>query len=449
MMMRFSVGSLLLYEGNEDNIVGIITDKDLRNKVVATGMDMATSVRGIMTSPVTAISSQAVCFDALIKMMSYGIHHLAVEENGKILGVITSHDVMLLQGNSPYLLFKEISTQHSFPALYSLAQKIPGVVRNLINEGAKAGNIAQMVALLNDRLLAQLLQAVEQELGRPPVPYCWLLLGCEGRKELTFKTGQENALVYADPEDEYQQQAAAVYFKELSERTSNHLANCGYPVAKEQVMASDSQWCQPLRVWKDNYAAWLKGETVADVIFCGKFFDIRCGYGHEPLLEEIRTKIVKDARKYQGYLASVVDDCITRRAPLAVYRDVLVGEDGKQESLFDIKEQGLAPYISFARILALHYGVRETNTLARLTILAKEDRLDSELAGKVQEACEIQMHIQLIHQLHQFEVGTLPDSFIILGKLSELEKKMLRDGFELVGELNDVLKSLAVGTLER
>ena len=59
------------------------------------------------------------------------------------------------------------------------------------------------------------------------------------------------------------------------------------------------------------------------------------------------------------------------------------------------------------------------------------------------------MHIQLIHQLHQFEVGTLPDSFIILGKLSELEKKMLRDGFELVGELNDVLKSLAVGTLER
>ena len=449
MMMRFSVGSLLLYEDNEDDIVGIITDKDLRNKVVATGMEMATPVRKIMTSPVTAINSQAVCFDALIKMMSCGIHHLAVEENGKILGVITSHDVMLLQGNSPYMLFKEISTQHSYPALYSLAQKIPGVVRNLINEGAKAGNIAQMVALLNDRVLAQLLQSVEQELGHPPLPYCWLLLGCEGRKELTLKAGQENALVYADPEDEHQQRAAALYFKELSKRTINHLAHCGYLFAKGPIMASDPQWCQPLHVWKEKYTTWLKGEAVAGVVFAGEFFDVRCGYGHEPLLKEIRTRIVKDARKYYGYLAPAVEECINRRAPLAVFRDVIVEEDGKQESFFDIKEQGLAPYIKFARILALHSGVRETNTLARLAILAREGRLGSELAGRVQEACEIQMHIQLIHQLHQVEVGSLPDSSIAPGKLSELEKKMLRDGFELVGELNEVLQALVVGILKR
>ena len=449
MMMRFSVGSLLLYEEDEDNIVGIITDKDLRNKVVATGMEMVMPVKKIMTSPVTVISSQAVCFDALIKMMSCGIHHLAVEENGKILGVITSHDVMLLQGNSPYMLFKEISTQYSYPALYSLAQKIPGVVRNLINEGAKAGNIAQMVALLNDRVLAQLLQSVEQELGHPPLPYCWLLLGCEGRKELTFKTGQENALVYADPEDEQQQRLAADYFKALGKRAIKHLANCGYPVASEQVIASDPQWCQPLGVWKDRYIAWLKGESVAGVVEGERFFDIRSGYGHEPLLEEIRTTIVKGARTYHGYLAYAVENSTTWRAPLTVFRDVIVEEDGKQESLFDIKEQGLAPYIHFARILALHYGVRETNTLARLTILAKEGRLDSELAGRVQEACEIQMHIQLIHQLHQVEIGCLPDSFIVPGKLSELEKKMLRDGFELVDELNEVLQALVADIFQK
>lgn len=449
MMMRFSVGSLLLYEGNEDNIVGILTDKDLRNKVVAAGMEMAMSVRKIMTSPVAAISSQAVCFDALIKMMSCGIHHLAVEDNGKIRGVITSHDVMLLQGNSPYMLFKEIGTQHSYPALYSLAQKIPGVVRSLINEGAKAGNVAQVVALLNDRVLAQLLQSVEQELGPPPVPYCWLLLGCEGRKELTFKTCQENALVYADPEDGSQQRAAAVYFKELSRKTINHLANCGYPVAEENIIASDPRWCQPLGAWKEQYTTWLKGEPFAGVVEGGSFFDIRLGYGHKPLLEEIRTKIVKDAGKYHGYLVGAVDDCTIWRAPVAVFRDVIVEEDGKQESLFDIKEKGLAPYIHFARILALHYGIRETNTLARLAILAKEDHLDCELAGRVQEACEIQMHIQLIHQLHQVEVGSLPDSFIALGKLTELEKKMLRDGFELVGELNDVLQALVKGLHKR
>ncbi len=441
-MMKYSVGSLLLYEGDKQSIVGIITDKDLRNKVVAAGIALSLSVKSIMTAPVTTINSQTLCFDALLKMMSEGIHHLAVEENGIILGIITSHDIMLLQGNSPYTLFRSIGEQQALPSLYSLAQKIPDVIRNLINEGAKAGNIAKMVALFNNQLLSRVLAQVESELGPPIVPYCWLLIGSEGRREQTFKTNQNNALVYSDPIDSEQQQKAEEYFFKFTKRAVDYLANCGYPLCNESIMASNSFWCQPLSVWKEYFSAWIEGGASEEQYSPVIFFDFRNGYGNQSLADELRNAVTTCAKTNPQLLALLLNDYKHGTALLSVFRDVVVGSDGTHESVFDINKQGLGPFVKFSRILCLWHGIRETNTLARLTILAKEGYVDELLCAKAVEACEIQMHLQLIHQLHQVEEGTLPDSNIAPGELSELEKKMLKDSFEVVEELTEKLFGL-------
>lgn len=111
-MAKYQVGSLLVHEPNdEDNVLGIITDHDFRGKVVAAGLDYNLPVVEIMSGPVESVLSQSLCFDVLLKMMTTGIHHLAVERGGRIIGVVTSHDIMLLQGHSPYYLFKEIGGQ--------------------------------------------------------------------------------------------------------------------------------------------------------------------------------------------------------------------------------------------------------------------------------------------------------------------------------------------------
>jgi CBS domain-containing protein len=166
---------------------------------------------------------------------------------------------MLLQGHSPYYLFKEIRGQEQIVGLYPLAQKIPEVVvRGLIGEGAKAGNITQMIAILNDHILGRMLTLLEQEMGPPPVPYCWLLMGSEGRREQTFKTDQDNAIVYAEPVDEAQQRAAAaVYFKNFASHAINHLVNCGYPLCPGEIMASNPRWRQPFSEWKKYFERWV------------------------------------------------------------------------------------------------------------------------------------------------------------------------------------------------
>ena len=145
-MSELAIGSLLVQD-QRDDIAGIITDKDLRTKVVATGRDYDVPVVSIMSSPIKMISAHSVCFDALLQMMNEQVHHLAVERGGEIIGVVTSHDIMVHQGTSPLYLFREIIAQRKIEGLYSLSQKVPLVVRTLIEEGAKANNITRMITV--------------------------------------------------------------------------------------------------------------------------------------------------------------------------------------------------------------------------------------------------------------------------------------------------------------
>ncbi|MEW6501982.1 MAG: DUF294 nucleotidyltransferase-like domain-containing protein, partial [Thermodesulfobacteriota bacterium] len=270
-MAEAHIGSLLVAD-DDKKIVGIITDKDLRTKVVAAGLDYQTPVTAIMANPVQTIPAHAVCFDAMLKMMRLRIHHLAVEQQGTIVGMVTTHDIMLLQGTSPLYLFREIVAQRTIEGLYPLAQKIPAVVHTLIEEGAKANNITRMITILNDHILDRLLTILIAELGPPPLPFCWLLMGSEGRREQTFKTDQDNALIYAQPANAEQAAAAESYFTTLAEKAIDHLVRCGYPPCPGGIMASNPKWRQPLASWRQCFDHWLRTPEPLEVMHSAIFF---------------------------------------------------------------------------------------------------------------------------------------------------------------------------------
>jgi len=442
-MAKYRIGSLLIHAPEDDEeIVGIITDRDLRNKVIAAGRDYREAVATIMTSPVATVLSKAILFDVLMKMMTTGIHHLAVERKGKIIGVVTSHDIMLLQGTSPYSLFKEISKQRRIQDLYPLSQKIPDIVRNLIKEGAKAGDIARMISLLNDQILERLLTLLEDEMGPPPLPYCWLLMGSEGRREQTFKTDQDNAIVYADPQNEQQAEAAKKYFSAFAEKAIDHLVNCGYPLCPGEIMARNPKWCQPLSIWKEYFARWISTPDPAELLNVTIFFDFRPGHGKTTLARELRTFLDEQTRRQEIYLLHLARECMAVRAPLSFFKSFIVEKDGEHKNKLDLKTKGLTPFVNFARVLALKYGVRETNTLARLQVLAEEGHIAEDLWISAREAYEMQMQLRIIHQLSQIEEGVLPDNYIDPGQLTDLEKKMLKEAFAVVERLHGVLRSI-------
>jgi len=439
-MVEFKVGSLLIHDpADKDNIVGIVTDRDLRGKVVAAGLDYDQPVNTIMSGPVQSVLSQSLCFDVLLKMMETGIHHLAVERGERVIGVVTSHDIMLLQGHSPYYLFKEIRGQQKISGLYHLAQKIPEVIRGLINEGAKAGNITQMIAILNDHILERMLALLEAELGPPPLSYCWLLMGSEGRREQTFKTDQDNAILYADPQSEEEKEAAETYFAAFAKKAIDHLVNCGYPLCPGEIMAINPKWCQPLSVWKGYFEKWINAPDPAELLHASIFFDFRSGFGDATLARQLRRHLNAVSRRQDIFLFHLARQCMSIRIPLSFFKSFIVNKDGEHKNHLNIKQKGLTPFVNFARVLSLKNKISETNTLARLKALRDGDFIDHKLWAAATDAYELQMQQRLIHQLAQIEKGVLPDNQIDPGQLSDLERRMLKEAFTVVEQLYSVL----------
>ncbi|MBU0481538.1 MAG: cyclic nucleotide-binding domain-containing protein [Proteobacteria bacterium] len=437
-MSENMIGSLLLTDSRGE-ISGIVTDKDIRSKVVAKGIDFKTPVSAIMASPVQTISSQAVCFDALLKMIKTKIHHLAIEQNGKIIRMITTHDIMVTQGTSPLYLFREILAQKKIEGLYPLARKIPQVVRSLIEEGAKANNITRMIAVLNDHVLDRMLSLLQEEFGRAPVPWAWLLLGSEGRREQTFKTDQDNAIIYGAPEDPTLKDQAEEYFRPFSERAIEHLVKCGYPLCPGNIMASNPELRQPFPVWSGYFQKWCRTPTPESVLKSMIFFDFKAGFGDNGMAEALRDEITRTARKSDIFQLWLAKSCLSSRPPLSFFKNFIVEKDGEHKNTFDLKTRGLVFIVDFARLMSLKHGITETNTLARLNLLQENQYLPQGLCNEIIEAYEFLMHLRLIHQLQMMETGQEPDNYINPKDLTDLERQTLKEAFAVIGRLQDFL----------
>ncbi len=92
-MAEKKIGSLLVQKRGK--IIGIVTETDLVQKVMASNKDLE-SVRceEVMSSPLKTINLSKRLFDAADIMDKHHIRHLAVEENGEVIGVISVRDLI-------------------------------------------------------------------------------------------------------------------------------------------------------------------------------------------------------------------------------------------------------------------------------------------------------------------------------------------------------------------
>ena len=92
MMEQGGIGAVLVKEN--ENLVGIITDRDFATKIAANNLPFDTPVEKIMSSPLITINHDESISTAAEMMSSKKIRKLAVSENDKIVGLITSTDLV-------------------------------------------------------------------------------------------------------------------------------------------------------------------------------------------------------------------------------------------------------------------------------------------------------------------------------------------------------------------
>jgi CBS domain-containing protein len=419
--------------------VGIVTDRDLRDKVVAKGRDINETVKDIMSSTLIRVDARDYCFEAVLKMIKYNIHHVLVIKDGRLTGVVTNHDLMILQGTSPLSLTKDIESQQTVDGLVPVSKKINSIVGLLLKEGARASNITKIITELNDRLVRKVLEITERKFGKPPVPYCWIGFGSEGRKEQTFKTDQDNAIIYADTETEGEAESARKYFSAFAEHARDGLLRCGFPNCPANYMASNPLWCQPFRTWKKYFTTWVSTPTPEAVLNSVAFFDFRPMYGDPSLAEALRNHLnglLKDQKVFLGYLANMA---IKNTPPVGFFKSFVVEKSGEHKDKLNLKVKGLAPLVDIMRLFALEKGIRETSTIERINVLKERHTIVKQYADELLHAFEFIMLLRIQHQFDQMKEGKDIDNFINPNKLSNLEKKIAKETFQLISKIQDMI----------
>jgi len=424
-MLATSKATCVFVINAEGRAVGIVTDRDLAAKVVAQGLALELKVGEIMSSPVVAVESTDHLFQALLAMVSRNIHHVLVTEQGKPAGVLTAHDLMVLQGKSPLNVVRFIEAQTNVKDLAAAQTRIAGLLPLLLREGAKATHLTRVVAEINDRLMAKILQFAEVKLGSPPVPYCWVVLGSEGRREQTFKTDQDNALIYADAGDDAN---VREYFAQLAAFVQDALSTCGYPPCTGNYMASNPHWRQPVAIWEGYFRHWISEAELHGTEDALIFFDMRPVAGDFSLYKQLPDKIrplLQGARLFKSILAY---SSTTHKPPIGFFRNLVLERTGEHKNQLDLKHFGTGPIVNAARVLALDAGIEQTNTADRLSALAAVEK-DASVFQDLQEAFEFLTLLRLEHQLQQVRNGEVLSNYIDPESLTHLQRSLLKEAF--------------------
>ena len=420
-MSQGGVSSILVVD--EGGLTGIVTDRDLRNRVLAVGLDPRRPVRDVMSSPVHTLREEAAAFEALLEMVSRGIHHLpVVDAQGRAVGVVSTTDLVRLENSNPVYLAADIGRQTTLAAVVEQARRIPTVLGMLVERDVSAAEIGRVVSALGDAVRRRVVALVEAELGPPPAPYAWVVLGSAAREEEALSADQDHALVLAEPDH-------GDWFARLADRVTEVLMECGWPRCPGDVMATNPRWRLPVDQWRQHFATWAAEPDRESVLQAAIFYDMRHLGGDPRLTGEVRRMAAASATpRLIGHLGA---QALRMRPPLGFFRGFVLERKGEHRDTLDIK-RAIAAVVQLARVHALQSGSMALSTHSRIAAAANAGVIDEGTAADLGDAFELLSYRRLHHQVAQARAGERPDNHLAPGDLSERDRRHLKDAFGIV-----------------
>jgi len=432
LMTEQSVSSLLVLEPQAQapaRLIGIVTDRDLRSRVLAARLDSERPIGDIMTLDPVAVQSDQSAFEALLCMLRRNIHHLPVLHKGHAIGLINRSDIIRHESQSSLYLVHRISNQNSVAGLKGLLRDLRGTYIRMARDGATAHMISSAISGIGRAFTQRLLELAERELGPPPVPYCFMALGSMARDEQLLVTDQDNALVLDDRFDPVLHDG---YFFKLATFVSDGLAACGYSYCKGGIMATNDQWRQPLRVWRAYFSQWIDKPNPATLLNSCIFFDLDGVYGELQMVEELQRLCAEKASTSPAFLAAMARNALNRTPPLGFFRTFVMETDGQQKQLINLKGRGTAPLTDLIRVHALACGSTAQNSLDRLSAIGNTRLLQPEALANLRYALEFLTRVRIRHQVAAIENGDTPNNYIEPERIDANERHNLKESFQVL-----------------
>lgn len=439
LMQKHHIGSILI---EADMIpIGIVTDVDLRNKVITGQFTIDAEVQHIMSAPVLCYPKGVSISQAQLTMMKHNISHLCITADGtpnsKIIGVISQNDINVMRGSNPTVLMKAIKRSRSTKQLKHIRKKMMVLLKGFVQQNIPLTQTGKIIFELNDATIKRIIERCIVKMEKqPPVKFAWMSMGSQGRKEQLLQTDQDNAIVFENVDAEELEDVRA-YFLLLSKKVNKRLNEVGFDFCPADIMAKNPKWCLSLDEWKLQFNQWTSNTGDDEILLSSIFFDFDISYGDANLTNQLSDHIFDITKNNHMFLSKLAASALRSASPLGFFRRFLVEKDGEYKDFFDIKKRAIMPIVDAGRLFALSNQIKNiNNTAERFEKMAELFPANEELYLSCSYASKALLKFRTKHGLLHNDNGR----FIEIAALSKEEKMKLKRCFNTIAQIQESIK---------
>jgi CBS domain-containing protein len=411
----------------EDGGFGILTDHDLRTRVVARGLSLDTPVGEVLTTPVVTADADQLSTELMLAMLDHGIRHLpVVSASDEVLGVVTDVDLLAAQARTPFVLRREISDAANVEELRDAAARLDPTVVDLYRGGLAPAQISAIISVVIETLMRRMVELAVAAAGPPPTRFAWLALGSHGRRESVPSSDVDSGMVWEDRGGE----EAAAYMHGIATQVDELVTACRLRSDTHGLSPLGEVVARPAGEWVETIGRWLDHPTRRSVMGHSVLLDGRSIYGPADAFGVLPA--ARDARSRIRERRLLLRHALANKPPTGFLRNIVVEDSGEHRGSFDIKRGGLLPIVGVARYAGLAAGAASTSTVARLRAAGTAGVLPEGDATSLEEAFRLMAVLRMDHQVAQLEAGDEPDNYVDPKMLNALTRRYLREAFRLV-----------------
>ncbi|EJE4203780.1 MULTISPECIES: DUF294 nucleotidyltransferase-like domain-containing protein [unclassified Vibrio] len=435
--MRDHQGSTCALVLDEGTLVGIVSQRNLSNRVVADAMDVRGPIRDVMTPDPYTLGQDELVLAAVNLMMKHNIQHVPiVDRDHQVVGLVTPKQLVQEHGVQAIYLIEKIRNCDALDALSKLIPLRESVFEAMVEAHMPAQMIGQVLTMIYDAFTSQLLKMAEQVVGKPPCRYAWIVAGSHARAEVHLGSDQDNALVLEDGATETDR----IYFQHLAMFVCKGLAACGYSLCNGRFMAATSKWNQPLYIWQQYYRKWANNPEYDMLLNLNVFLEIRLIAGDESLFEQLDQHRHECVTHNPRLMSALVRNLLKERPPLGIFNNLVLQRDASDGKTLNIKKAAIGLLVDIARIYALSKGGEMRSTEERIEFAYEQGLINESSYQDLIGTYRYVTQLRYAHHLNGIREGKGVSNSIYPERFGSFERQHLKDAFRIIGGYQDALK---------
>jgi CBS domain-containing protein len=415
-----------------DGSLGIMTDRDLRTRVIARGLAGDAPVSAAMSAPAYTCGPDRLAGDVLLDMLDRGFRHFpVVSATGNILGVVEDLDLVASYARSPFFLRQRIAMAESVDEVVSASRELRPTVTAMYDARVAATNIMAVYSVVVDALTRRMIELAVAEAGEFPAPFAWLALGSQARREAMPNSDIDSAIVWFGDVDEG---AIRPRLHALACKVVDDLQRCGFQPDRHGATASNRLFVRSLASWQHAARSWIADPAQEKaLILASVLVESRPVWGVHYGTSVSDT--FRLAERNPALLRLLARFALSYRPPTGFFRGLVVEHTGEHRGRLDLKHGGMLPIVDLARWAGMAAGVTSASTIERLRAAGGAGTISPGDAHTLEDAFELIAALRIQDQVKKIRAGDEVDDYVDPASLSALTRSHLKEAFRAVASI--------------